>query len=303
MHIIIAGCGRVGSQLALNLSYEGHDVAIIDNDYASFDRLGSTFNGITLEGAAFDEEVLMEAGIEKAEAYAAVTNYDNTNLMAAEVAINIYRVPAWWRASITPTRRATFRRMGVDYVCGTILLAGRMREKLLQTDIALQYETPSSGLRIVEFIIPAAGKGQPAIRLNAGDAARVLTLLRDNRGDELGYRHPLARGDRVVMAVGADGLAGGMGSSGKWEAGSMKIVIGGCGRVGAQLADSLSLDGHEVTVIDNDCHSFRRLAKTYGGKRSKGWPSMKRVPGASGHPRGQCLRRDHQLRQRQPHGG
>lgn len=85
MHIIIAGCGRVGSQLALYLSYEGHDVAIIDKDPASFGRLGSTFNGIVLEGVAFDEEVLLEAGIEKAEAYAAVTNYDNTNLMAAEM--------------------------------------------------------------------------------------------------------------------------------------------------------------------------------------------------------------------------
>jgi trk system potassium uptake protein TrkA len=135
----------------------------------------------------------------------------------------------------------------------------------------VQYATPRSGRRIVEFIIPSAGKGQPAIRLNTGDTAQVLTLLRDNRETSWDAGTLLARGDRVVMAIGDEGFEGEMGSSGIWEtAGRMKIVIGGCGRVGAQLADILSLDDHQVTVIDNDSGAFRRLSKTYAGEAIEG---------------------------------
>jgi len=93
MNAIVVGCGRVGSQLATMLSVEGHNVTVIDRDEDAFRRLGSTFNGVTVKGLGFDEEVLDEAGIREADVFAAVTDLDNTNLMAAEVARKIFHVP------------------------------------------------------------------------------------------------------------------------------------------------------------------------------------------------------------------
>ncbi|MFA5338299.1 MAG: NAD-binding protein [Candidatus Omnitrophota bacterium] len=93
MYVIIVGCGRVGSELAKLLSNEGHDVVVIDKSPSSFDRLGGTFNGITLVGNGFDQDLLKSAGIEKADAFCTVTNGDNTNLISAQVAKKIFNVP------------------------------------------------------------------------------------------------------------------------------------------------------------------------------------------------------------------
>ena len=93
MYVIVVGCGRVGSQLATFLSEEGHDVAIIDKTADAFRRLGSTFNGLTVQGLGFDQDTLREAGVEKADVFAAVTDLDNTNMMAVEVATKIFSVP------------------------------------------------------------------------------------------------------------------------------------------------------------------------------------------------------------------
>ena len=85
MHIIIIGSGRVGSQLALLLSQEKHDIVIIDKDVHAFKNLGTSFNGVKLQGYGYDEEILKEAGIEKCDAFTAVTDLDNANIMACEI--------------------------------------------------------------------------------------------------------------------------------------------------------------------------------------------------------------------------
>ena len=93
MHVIIVGCGRVGSQLAQILSTEGHNVVIIDKKAESFKRLGTDFNGIAITGIGFDPDILKRAGIERADALAAVTNGDNSNIMVSQIAKKIYNVP------------------------------------------------------------------------------------------------------------------------------------------------------------------------------------------------------------------
>ncbi len=201
MHLIVAGCGRVGSQLAISLSYEGHDVVVIDSNPASFSRLGTTFNGITLEGQAFDEEVLKEAGIEGADALAAVTDHDSTNLMVAEIAQVLFSVPMVVARLYDPDAELTFRRMEVDYVCGTTLLAERLKKKILQREIMVQYEDEATGMRIIEFTLPPAAAGRPASRLNDGKNARLLMVIRGNRRLSWDDDTELRRGDRVVMAV------------------------------------------------------------------------------------------------------
>lgn len=206
MLFIVAGCGRVGSQLGLFLSYEGHDVVVIDSRADSFGRLGTAFNGVTLEGVASEEETLLEAGIERAEAFAAVTNSDNTNLVAAEVAQNVYGVPRVVARVYDPAREPTFRKMNIDYVCGTTLLAERLRDKIVQKDILVQHQEADLGMRVIELTIPGAAEGEPAGRLNDGKNSRLLVLLRDNRRIEWEDDTPLARFDRAVLAVNNEGL-------------------------------------------------------------------------------------------------
>jgi trk system potassium uptake protein TrkA len=130
MNVVVVGCGRVGSQLATMLSVEGHNVVVIDRDDSSFRRLGTAFNGVTLRGLGFDEEVLEQAGIREADAFAAVTNLDNTNLMAAEVARKIFGVPHAVARLYNPVRERTYQQLDLDYVCGTTLVAESLLEKI-----------------------------------------------------------------------------------------------------------------------------------------------------------------------------
>jgi trk system potassium uptake protein TrkA len=130
VNVIVVGCGRVGSQLATLLSVDGHNVAVIDKNPASFRRLGTSFNGVTIIGLGFDEDVLEEAGIRECEVFAAVTDLDNTNLMAAEVARKLFDVPHVVARLYNPQRERTYQQLDLDYVCGTTLVAERLLEKI-----------------------------------------------------------------------------------------------------------------------------------------------------------------------------
>jgi trk system potassium uptake protein TrkA len=130
MNVVVVGCGRVGSQLATLLSIDGHNVTVIDKDSGSFRRLGTTFNGVTIKGLGFDEDILEEAGIRECDAFAAVTNLDNTNLMAAEVARKIFGVKHVVARLYNPQRERTYQQLDLDYVCGTTLVAEKLLDKL-----------------------------------------------------------------------------------------------------------------------------------------------------------------------------
>ncbi len=115
MYVIIVGCGRVGSELARLLAGEGHDVVIIDKNPVSFQRLGGTFNGLTVVGNGFNVDLLKQAGIEKADAFCAVTNGDNTNLVSAQVAKRIFNVPKVIARVYDPQRAHIYYCFGFRY--------------------------------------------------------------------------------------------------------------------------------------------------------------------------------------------
>jgi trk system potassium uptake protein len=133
MLVIIVGCGRVGSELAKLLSQEGNDVVVIDKNSASFDRLGGTFNGVTSTGNGFDLELLKQVGIEKADAFCAVTNGDNTNLVAAQAAKKIFNVPKVIARIYDPQRAHIYKALGLDIISGTILFAAMLRDKIVES--------------------------------------------------------------------------------------------------------------------------------------------------------------------------
>lgn len=130
MRAIILGCGRVGSTLALMLESEGHEVCVIDKDPDAFRRLGENFKGRTLAGWGIDEEVLRSAGIEDAGAFFAVTNGDNTNIMASQIAKVRFGVPRVFARIYDPLRAEVYRELGIETICMTTLGAGMLFDRL-----------------------------------------------------------------------------------------------------------------------------------------------------------------------------
>jgi trk system potassium uptake protein TrkA len=166
MKVIILGCGRVGSRLAQLLEAEGHQVSIIDPDPEAFDRLPETFQGTTTLGTGIDADVLKAAGIEDADAFAAVTNFDNTNIMACQVAKEIFGVNNVLARIYDPGRESLYHELGLETVCPTTLVSTTARDLLLNNVGA-----PSSDQSIGEQIQEGRPAGAGAIASALGAAA------------------------------------------------------------------------------------------------------------------------------------
>jgi len=130
MKVVIMGCGRVGAKLADLLDGDGHQVTILDTDDYSFRRLPATFNGTALLGDGTDEEVLKRAGIEEADAFVAVTQEDNRNVMAVQIAKHIFNVPRIVCRIYDPLRRELYNTLGIEAFSPTTIFAQMLKEKL-----------------------------------------------------------------------------------------------------------------------------------------------------------------------------
>jgi len=130
MKIVIMGCGRVGAQLAELLDGDGHQVTVLDTDAYSFRRLPPTFNGTALLGNGTDEDVLKRAGIEEADAFVAVTQGDNRNVMAAQIAKHIFNVPKVICRIYDPLRRELYSTLGLEAFSPTTIFAQMLKEKI-----------------------------------------------------------------------------------------------------------------------------------------------------------------------------
>jgi trk system potassium uptake protein TrkA len=121
MYVIIMGCGRVGARLARMLVEAGHEVQVMDLSPTAFDRLGRDFPGSTMVGNGIDHDDLVKAGIERADAFAAVTQGDNRNIMAAQIAKHVFKVPRVVTRIYDPIRQDTFKALGLDAVSPTVI--------------------------------------------------------------------------------------------------------------------------------------------------------------------------------------
>lgn len=201
MRIVIAGCGRVGSDLALTLSEEGHDVSVIDNRPGVFDRLGSTFNGTTQEGLGYDVRVLREAGIEFADAFVAATDSDNANAMAVQVAKRVFGVPKTIARLDDPAREEAYRALGVQFVPGAKLTSKVIHEQVVREEFSYHVTFSGGDVEIVEMIIGPEGAGLMVSELEVSDALRVAAIYRGHRTWIPDDGFALAEGDLVVAAA------------------------------------------------------------------------------------------------------
>jgi trk system potassium uptake protein TrkA len=130
MKVVIMGCGRVGALLATLLDTDGHLVSVLDTDTYSFRRLPPIFNGTALLGDGTDEESLRKAGIEEADAFVAITQGDNRNVMAAQIAKHIFNVPKVICRIYDPLRRELYNTLGIEAFSPTTIFAQMLKEKL-----------------------------------------------------------------------------------------------------------------------------------------------------------------------------
>ena len=150
MKIIIVGCGRVGAGLAKNLSLQGLDVTVIDKSKSAFDSLGPSFKGKTVEGIGFDQKVLSKAGIEKADALAAVTASDEANIVAARMARSFFRVPFVAARVYEPQKAKIYRRLGIQTISPVTLGIERLTSILVYPNLNVERAIGAGQVNLVD---------------------------------------------------------------------------------------------------------------------------------------------------------
>lgn len=180
MYVVIVGCGSVGSELSKILAGEGHNVVMIDRNPLSFERLGRSFNGFTIVGSGFDCELLKSSGIEKAEVFCAVTNSDNTNIIAAQVAKRLFKIPKVITRVYDPKRAELYRALGLDIISGTSLVAAMIRDKIIESKFT-SYLIETGELGVLEIKADESLEGEVISRINiAGEL--IVTAVRRLKG-------------------------------------------------------------------------------------------------------------------------
>ena len=201
MYIIIVGCGRLGAQLATKLSEEGHDVAVVDHNPDNFSRLSDEFNGATITGVEFDMEVLKSAGIEHADGFAAVTNGDNMNIMAAQVAKTIFKVPMVVARVFDPIKGETYRALGLETVCPTTSAANIIYSKFMIRNEESHFILPGGGIELVEVPFHPGIPATTIAEIEALDEFKVISLTRDGTTTFPKGTDVLADNDELLVAL------------------------------------------------------------------------------------------------------
>jgi trk system potassium uptake protein TrkA len=181
------------------LTHEGHNVVIIDKKRESFDRLGGAFNGVMTAGNGFDLQLLKQAGIEKADAFCAVTNGDNTNLICAQVAKKIFKVPKVFARVYDPQRAHIYTSLGLDIISGTMLFSAMLRDKIIESRFS-SYLIESKDLGVIEIEIKGELVGQHIKDINIPGDFLVVAIRRMD-GIIIPEPHTLLKAKDTAMAV------------------------------------------------------------------------------------------------------
>lgn len=208
MYVIIVGCGSVGAGLAGVLAAEGHDVVVIDKRPEAFERLGSGFNGVTVTGTGIDEGVLRRAGIERADAFAAVTSDDNTNIMAAQIAQELFRVPRVVARVFDPEREYAYKEFGLSTVCPTDVGVAQIRSALVVSGIDRLLSLGGGEVEIVQLPIKGQTAGREARQLAIPDKLLPIAVVRGHQTFIVQYDTVLDAGDTLIAAIRLDAVEG-----------------------------------------------------------------------------------------------
>ncbi len=201
MRVIIGGCGRVGAQLAIKLAHEGHEVVVIDKDALTFRRLGSNFRGTTLRGMVFDREVLEKAGTDRADAYVAVTSGDNSNVVSATIAREIYRVPKVVARIFDPRRAEIYRRLGIQTVSSVTWAANEITSLVLYPALVRDLTLGDGEVQLVKISVPPRIVGRTVADITMTGESLPFAIVRAGRSFIPASHQTLAEGDILEVAV------------------------------------------------------------------------------------------------------
>lgn len=201
MHFVIMGCGRTGSTLAQMVEDRGHTVAVIDQNPDAFRRLGAGFEGQRVTGAGFERETLQDAGIADAYAFAAVSSGDNSNILAARVAREVFGVSNVVARIYDPGRAEVYQRLGIPTVATVRWTADQIVRRLLPVGAASEYRDASGALILAEVRVHLGWVGRRMAELEAATQGRVAYLTRLGEGVVPGPQTVYQEGDLVHLMI------------------------------------------------------------------------------------------------------
>lgn len=201
MKVIIMGCGRVGEQVSLLLDADGHDVSVIDYNAEALARLGPRFKGKTVMGIGFDRNVLMEAGIEQADAFVATSSSDNANVVAARLARNIFQVPRVVARLYDPQRAEVYHRLGLVTISSTTWGAQRIQELLTHADLDPVLTFGRGEVVLIAIEAPSHLVGRTVNNVTVSGEASVVSITRKDQAIIPTLGTEFRSGDLIHLAV------------------------------------------------------------------------------------------------------
>ena len=201
MRVVVMGCGRVGASLAEALSRLGHEVSIIDRDANAFHRLSAEFNGEQTLGMGFDRDVLLRAGIERADAFAAVSSGDNSNIISARVAREMFGVQKVVARIYDAKRAAVYERLGIPTIATVPWTTDRLLNTLTHDVETAKWRDPTGTVAVAEAALHERWVGLRATDLEEATGARVAFLIRFGTGVLPEPKTVIQSGDQVYLAA------------------------------------------------------------------------------------------------------
>ncbi len=195
------GCGRVGSTLARSLEDRNHTVSIIDSNPDAFRRLGPAFNGTKVTGYGFDQAVLAEAGIERADAFAAVSSGDNSNIIAARVARESFGIQQVVARIYDPGRAEVYQRLGITTVATVKWTADQVLRRILPAGTEPDFRDPSGTIRVDQVRVPDSWIGQRTVLFQEQSASRIAWIDRLGEGMLPNRQSVLQEGDIMHLVM------------------------------------------------------------------------------------------------------
>jgi len=180
MNVIVVGCGRVGVELALSICRK-HVVTVVDPKPLAFDRLGADFHGRAVRGDGLDKEALLRAGIENAEALAAVTNSDNVNVVVARITRDLFHIPRVIARVYNPRRALVYEKLGIQTVASSSWGAMRIEQYILNPGLESVFSAGNGEVQLYEIIIPQAWDGHPLGDLMPEHDAQAMAVVRSGK--------------------------------------------------------------------------------------------------------------------------
>ena len=206
MKVMVIGCGRLGGEVSYRLFQRGHDVTVIDNMAVAFNSLPPDFEGRTIESDALNQDVLRRAGIETADAVAAVTNSDALNIVTAIVATRVYHIPSVVARNYDPHICSLYESAGIQVVSSTSWGAQRIEEMLYHGEIRTVFSAGNGEVEVYEFILPEAWEGKTLGMLLPEEGCAAVALTRGGKSQLPTRETALKAGDVLHLSATFEGV-------------------------------------------------------------------------------------------------